>query len=160
MRLPTTKAFYPTQDRSWLIDFWTLDVKWVFVSLPFGFLVMLLFYYDHVSRPESEELVVCYSNISAERQQHHRASTSISFEKAGWFPLGLLSPRLHHFCGWYSWTPASEWSCSSGQQLPVASEGSQSGCLPVLTDLHLGSSPYRLSNSLPNRLEDYPNTRG
>ncbi|KAL2206829.1 hypothetical protein CC79DRAFT_1349663 [Sarocladium strictum] len=47
MRLPTTKAFYPTQDRSWLIEFWTLDVKWVFVSLPFGFLVMLLFYYDH-----------------------------------------------------------------------------------------------------------------
>ncbi|KAJ4854609.1 HCO3- transporter family domain-containing protein [Trichoderma breve] len=47
MRVPTTKAFRPTQDRSWLIDFWTLDVKWVFVALPFGFLVMLLFYYDH-----------------------------------------------------------------------------------------------------------------
>ncbi|KAH7027279.1 HCO3 transporter family-domain-containing protein [Microdochium trichocladiopsis] len=46
-RVPVTAAFYPTQSRSWLIDFWNLDVKWVFVALPFGFLVMLLFYYDH-----------------------------------------------------------------------------------------------------------------
>lgn len=49
-RLPTTKAFYPTQPRGWLIDFWNLEVKWVFVALPFGFLVMLLFYYDHVRK--------------------------------------------------------------------------------------------------------------
>ncbi|EPE24606.1 HCO3- transporter family protein [Glarea lozoyensis ATCC 20868] len=45
--LPITRAFYPTQQRSWLIEFWTLDVKWIFVAMPFGFLVMLLFYYDH-----------------------------------------------------------------------------------------------------------------
>jgi len=47
-RVPITEAFKPTQPRSWLIDFWRLDVKWVFVAMPFGFLVMLLFYYDHV----------------------------------------------------------------------------------------------------------------
>ncbi|ORY14885.1 anion exchange family protein [Clohesyomyces aquaticus] len=41
------RAFHPTQPRNWLIDFWNLDVKWIFVALPFGFLVMLLFYYDH-----------------------------------------------------------------------------------------------------------------
>ncbi|KFX93058.1 hypothetical protein V490_05022 [Pseudogymnoascus sp. VKM F-3557] len=46
-KLPTTRAFYPTVDRSWLIDFWTLEAKWIFVAIPFGFLVMLLFYYDH-----------------------------------------------------------------------------------------------------------------
>jgi len=46
-RLPVTRAFYPTVDRSWLVDFWTLEVKWVFVSLPMGILLMLLFYYDH-----------------------------------------------------------------------------------------------------------------
>ncbi|KAK4152170.1 boron transporter 1 [Chaetomidium leptoderma] len=46
-RVPVTKAFLPTQPRSWLIDFWNLDVKWIFVAMPFGFLVMLLFYYDH-----------------------------------------------------------------------------------------------------------------
>ncbi|KAJ4301460.1 hypothetical protein N0V90_003552 [Kalmusia sp. IMI 367209] len=33
--------------RNWVIDFWNLDVGWVFVALPFGFLTMLLFYYDH-----------------------------------------------------------------------------------------------------------------
>ncbi|RGP81073.1 hco3- transporter family [Fusarium longipes] len=46
-RVPITKAFHPTQPRDWLIDFWSLDTKWVFVAMPFGFLTMLLFYYDH-----------------------------------------------------------------------------------------------------------------
>ena len=46
--LDHTRAFYPTQDRGWLVRFWTLPVKWVFVALPIGFLMMLLFYYDHV----------------------------------------------------------------------------------------------------------------
>ncbi|KAH8428476.1 anion exchange family protein [Aspergillus melleus] len=45
--VPITRAFYPTQPRGWLIHFWELEVKWVFAALPFGFLVMLLFYYDH-----------------------------------------------------------------------------------------------------------------
>ncbi|KAL8657420.1 MAG: hypothetical protein Q9226_001934 [Calogaya cf. arnoldii] len=45
--LPVTRAFHPSVERSWLINFWTLPVKWVFVALPIGFLVMLLFYYDH-----------------------------------------------------------------------------------------------------------------
>lgn len=48
-RLPHTRAFYPTVDRGWLVDFWNLEVKWIFVALPIGFLLMLLFYYDHVS---------------------------------------------------------------------------------------------------------------
>lgn len=46
-RVPIVGAFEPTQPRDWVIDFWNLDVKWVFVALPFGFLMMLLFYYDH-----------------------------------------------------------------------------------------------------------------
>lgn len=46
-RVPIVGAFSPTQDRNWVIDFWNLDVKWVFAALPFGFLMMLLFYYDH-----------------------------------------------------------------------------------------------------------------
>ncbi|KAF7947383.1 hypothetical protein EAE96_008471 [Botrytis aclada] len=45
--LPISRSFYPTQSRDWLIDFWNLDAKWVFAAMPFGFLVMLLFYYDH-----------------------------------------------------------------------------------------------------------------
>ncbi|PCG88898.1 Bicarbonate transporter, eukaryotic [Penicillium occitanis (nom. inval.)] len=46
-RVPVSRAFYPTQPRGWLVQFWELDVKWVFAALPFGFLIMLLFYYDH-----------------------------------------------------------------------------------------------------------------
>ena len=46
--LDHTRAFYPTVDRGWLIHFWNLPVEWVFVALPIGFLLMLLFYYDHV----------------------------------------------------------------------------------------------------------------
>ncbi|KAF3214619.1 hypothetical protein TWF106_008978 [Orbilia oligospora] len=45
--LPITQAFRPSTDRDWVIDFWNLDVKWVFASMPFGFLITLLFYYDH-----------------------------------------------------------------------------------------------------------------
>ncbi|GAA5858350.1 hypothetical protein JCM8547_004661 [Rhodosporidiobolus lusitaniae] len=45
--LPITKALRPTADRDWIVPFWELDVKWVFVSLPFGCLVTLLFYFDN-----------------------------------------------------------------------------------------------------------------
>ncbi|KAM0694977.1 hypothetical protein Q7P36_005333 [Cladosporium allicinum] len=51
MRIPITRAFYPTVDRPgpgpWLIDFWNLDIAWIFISLPMGILLTLLFYYDH-----------------------------------------------------------------------------------------------------------------
>ncbi|KAF2771797.1 hypothetical protein EJ03DRAFT_325439 [Teratosphaeria nubilosa] len=47
LRIPHTRAFYPTVDRGWLVHFWTLPVKWVFVALPIGILLTLLFYYDH-----------------------------------------------------------------------------------------------------------------
>ncbi|KAF5857836.1 hypothetical protein ETB97_005210 [Aspergillus alliaceus] len=45
--VPISRAFYPSQPRGWLIHFWELEAKWVFAAMPFGFLVMLLFYYDH-----------------------------------------------------------------------------------------------------------------
>jgi len=32
--------------RDWVVPFWSLPVKWVFVALPFGCLVTLLFYFD------------------------------------------------------------------------------------------------------------------
>ncbi|KIV83487.1 hypothetical protein PV11_05508 [Exophiala sideris] len=45
--LPVTRAFLPTTDRPWVVAFWTLPIEWIFVAIPFGFLVTLLFYYDH-----------------------------------------------------------------------------------------------------------------
>lgn len=47
LKLPITRAFSPTRDRGWLVEFWNLPVKWVFVALPIGILMTLLFYYDH-----------------------------------------------------------------------------------------------------------------
>ncbi|KAJ0327602.1 hypothetical protein COL922a_013421 [Colletotrichum nupharicola] len=57
MRVPIETALHPTQPRNWLIDFWNLDVKWLFVAMPFGFLTMLLFYYDHWGSIESNSIL-------------------------------------------------------------------------------------------------------
>ncbi|GAA95488.1 uncharacterized protein L969DRAFT_15407 [Mixia osmundae IAM 14324] len=46
-KLPITRSFYPSTDRSWLVHFWELPIKWIFVAIPFGLLVTLLFYVDH-----------------------------------------------------------------------------------------------------------------
>ncbi|KAI4194376.1 MAG: hypothetical protein LQ348_002653 [Seirophora lacunosa] len=45
--LPTSKAFFPTQDRGWLIRFWEIDVGDVFLAIPFAVLLTVLFYFDH-----------------------------------------------------------------------------------------------------------------
>ena len=45
--LPTSKAFFPTQDRGWFIDFWKIDVGDVFIAIPFAILLTILFYFDH-----------------------------------------------------------------------------------------------------------------
>jgi len=47
LKLPISKAFHPTARTDWLVHFWDIPVKWVFVALPIGFLLTLLFYYDH-----------------------------------------------------------------------------------------------------------------
>ncbi|KAJ5684111.1 uncharacterized protein N7477_000456 [Penicillium maclennaniae] len=45
--LPTSKAFFPTLDRSWLVRFWDLDVGDIFLAIPFALLLTILFYFDH-----------------------------------------------------------------------------------------------------------------
>lgn len=45
--LPVTETLKPTLPRSWVVDFWNLEVKWVFIALPFGCLITLLFYFDN-----------------------------------------------------------------------------------------------------------------
>ena len=46
-KLPVSKAFYPTSDRSWLVHFWDTSAAEVFLALPFGFLLTTLFWFDH-----------------------------------------------------------------------------------------------------------------
>jgi hypothetical protein len=45
--LPTGIAFEPTLDRSWFIKFWEISVGDVFLALPFGILLTVLFWFDH-----------------------------------------------------------------------------------------------------------------
>ncbi|KAH8683165.1 HCO3 transporter family-domain-containing protein [Tricladium varicosporioides] len=45
--LPTSKAFFPTTDRSWFIHFWDIRVGDAFIAIPFAILLTILFYFDH-----------------------------------------------------------------------------------------------------------------
>ncbi|KAM5441302.1 hypothetical protein MferCBS31731_003731 [Microsporum ferrugineum] len=45
--LPVSKAFFPTTDRSWLVNFWDIGVKDIFLAIPFAILLTVLFYFDH-----------------------------------------------------------------------------------------------------------------
>jgi hypothetical protein len=47
LKLPTSKAFFPTLDRGWFIHFWDINVGDVFLAIPFAVLLTILFYFDH-----------------------------------------------------------------------------------------------------------------
>ncbi len=45
--LPVGGAFQAANGRKWLVRFWQLDGKWVGIALPFGFVLWILFFFDH-----------------------------------------------------------------------------------------------------------------
>jgi boron transporter len=45
--LPVNGAFQPAGGREWLVRFWELDGKWVGIAFPFGFVLWVLFFFDH-----------------------------------------------------------------------------------------------------------------
>jgi len=45
--LPTSKSFFPTTDRGWFVHFWDIDVRDIFLAIPFAILLTILFYFDH-----------------------------------------------------------------------------------------------------------------
>ena len=47
LTLPVGRAFQPAGERPWLVKFWELEGKWVGVALPFGFILWILFFFDH-----------------------------------------------------------------------------------------------------------------
>ncbi|KAF2268935.1 hypothetical protein CC78DRAFT_529569 [Lojkania enalia] len=47
LKLPTSRAFFPTTDRGWFIHFWDISVGDVFLAIPFALLLTILFYFDH-----------------------------------------------------------------------------------------------------------------
>ncbi|KAF2031667.1 hypothetical protein EK21DRAFT_62799 [Setomelanomma holmii] len=47
LKLPISKAFFPTRDRGWFIHFWDISVSDVFLAIPFAILLTILFWFDH-----------------------------------------------------------------------------------------------------------------
>ena len=47
LKLPTSRAFFPTTDRGWFIHFWDIGVADVFLAIPFAILLTILFWFDH-----------------------------------------------------------------------------------------------------------------
>lgn len=58
-KLPVSKAFFPTIDRGWFIDFWEIDVGDVFIAIPFAILLTILFWFDHNGMPLSHPNCTC-----------------------------------------------------------------------------------------------------
>ena len=60
MTLPTNSVSFQAENaRSWLVRFWELPGKWVGIAFPFGFVLWILFYFDHnvsVCSPSSKKL--------------------------------------------------------------------------------------------------------
>ncbi|KAF5555550.1 chloride-bicarbonate anion exchanger AE2 [Fusarium napiforme] len=51
--LPTGIAFEPTSGRDWLVRFWDLSVRDIFLALPFAILLTILFWFDHNAKVSS-----------------------------------------------------------------------------------------------------------
>ena len=62
--LPTSKAFFPTTDRGWLIHFWDIRISDVFIAIPFAILLTILFYFDHNGTSSSIHLDNLVNNIT------------------------------------------------------------------------------------------------
>ena len=45
--LPVGSSFQAANGREWLVRFWQLDGKWVGIALPLGFVLWVLFFFDH-----------------------------------------------------------------------------------------------------------------
>lgn len=46
-RLPIQGAFAAANNRPWVVPFWELPGKWVGIAFPFGFILLILFVFDH-----------------------------------------------------------------------------------------------------------------
>ncbi|KAL4810520.1 HCO3 transporter family-domain-containing protein [Aspergillus unguis] len=55
--LPTSKSFFPTADRGWLVHFWDIDVGDIFLAIPFAVLLTILFYFDHNANNSVSSLI-------------------------------------------------------------------------------------------------------
>lgn len=101
--LPITKAFRPTVDRSWFVQFYNLPVKWVFVALPIGILLTLLFYYDHVS--------FCMCKIRTAQSDSRRTSAASALKPDTTRSKSLPAFTGTSFCSAALASSAASWDC-------------------------------------------------
>ena len=64
--LPTSMAFFPTQDRGWFIHFWDINIGDIFIAIPFAVLLTILFYFDHNGKTSYSEqsIIPVLSNLA------------------------------------------------------------------------------------------------
>ena len=90
--LPTNDtSFQPETGRDWIIRFWELPGKWVGIAFPFGFVLWILFYFDHnvsVSR------LLTFIMNAADEPVVDSPGIRVSTQKTTWIPLGFLPPWL------------------------------------------------------------------
>jgi hypothetical protein len=109
--LPTNKAFSPTIDRSWFIDFWNIRLGDVFIAIPFAILLTILFYFDHNGMyPQALTQVRLTSRSILPYSSRNR----ISAPQTSRLPLGHIPPRSHYWCSWPAGNSIPKWSHSPG----------------------------------------------
>jgi len=90
--LPTSKAFFPTTDRGWFIDFWNIRISDIFIAIPFAILLTILFYFDHNGIPLLHSTpvrdVLTRSSVIPHSPRHR-----VPTPQTRRFPLGYLPPR-------------------------------------------------------------------
>lgn len=89
LTLPVGAAFQPANGRSWLVHFWELDGKWVALALPFGFILWVLFFFDHnvsvrLTSPLISTLMNEWSDLLAVSDC---SGLPVPTPQACWFPL-------------------------------------------------------------------------
>ena len=54
--LPTSRAFFPTAQRGWFVDFWKVKASDVGIAFPFAFILTVLFWFDHNGMSQEHRL--------------------------------------------------------------------------------------------------------
>ena len=87
LTLPVGGAFQAAGRRGWLVKFWELEGKWIGIAFPFGFILWILFFFDH-NVSVSTRHVICQSiklkgNSSGISRSWHKALPFLSESRLG-----------------------------------------------------------------------------
>ncbi len=95
LTLPVGGAFQAAGGRGWLVKFWELEGKWVGIAFPFGFVLWILFFFDHNVSVSTRH--VTYHSI---KLKGNSSDISHSWHKALPFPSGSRLGFITTFSYW------------------------------------------------------------